>query len=140
MCIIRHFKGPKAMPLDVVYAIRPMSGDDYFTGAGSSNLDALEPKDSAAPDYLEKLREYQHRCYVEKCAVVVKHLRSWNLIVKGGAILPFDNAELLAREAPAMLILDIQKAIRMSLEPDPETGNTPVEDVAKKSTPPSDSP
>ena len=140
LCIIRRFKGPKAMPLDVVYAIRPLSGDNLFDGSDVAEMNALRPTDSNAPDFRVKLLEYQKRLFIQNCKVVSRHLRSWNLIVEGNAVLAFDDPAVLVKSAPALLIADIHEAIQLSAVPDPETGNTPVEDVAKKLTPPSDSP
>lgn len=140
LCIIRHFKGPKAMPLNVVYAIRPMSGENLFDGTSAAELTALRPTDPNAPDFQAKRLEYQRRLYMQNCEVVAKHLRSWNLVVGGVNILPFNDAAVLVKDAPALLIADIHNAIQLSAVPDAETGNTPVEEVAKKLTPPSDSP
>lgn len=140
LCIIRRFKGPKAMPLDVVYAIRPLSGDNLFDGSDAAELNALRPTDPNAADFQAKRLEYQKRLFTQNCKTVARHLRSWNLIVDGNAVLPFNDPAVLVKSAPALLIADIHEAIQLSAVPDPETGNTPVEDVAKKSTQPSDSP
>lgn len=132
LCVVRKFKGTKSLPLEVKFAFKPLSFDDLLAESEATPNESAADADPSSP-------ATQRKVFEEHCRLVAKHLRLWSLVGKDQKMIPVNDANAIRKDVPALVVSEIVLAIRESATPDMKTGLSPVDDLAKKSPPPSDS-